>query len=744
VANNGGCASQPSSSFNNGAQLAQPVGAVTGSLTYCPGGNTTLTASGGVSYIWVDSSPAIISTSASATVTQGVYAVQITAANSCKDTVIVNVSQLPAAAISITGALNYCQGGNTTLTATGGSSYVWNDAGNSTTASITVTQGTYTVTATDANTCTGTAAATVTELPQPVINISGNLSYCVGGNTTITASGAANYLWNDAGNSTTASITVAQGTYTVTGTDVSSCSATASVVVTENAAPTVTITGSLTYCTGGNTTLTATGGVGYIWSDGSTTASVTVTQGTYTVSATDANGCTGSATATVVQSSSLTVNIAGTLSYCQGASTTITASGGTNYVWNDANNSTTPSITVTAGTYSVTASDATGCTGTASATVTQSAAASVSIAGNLSYCTGSNTTLTASGAASYVWNDAGNSTIASITVTQGSYTVTGTDANGCTATASVTVTENAGPTVTISGLLTYCTGGNSTLTASGGTAYAWSTGETTASITVTQGTYSVTATDGSTCTASTSVTVTESSTLNVTVSGSLNYCPGTNTTLTASGGTSYVWSNGSTAVSITVTQGSYTVTATDASCSGTSSAVVTETITAPLNLGSDVTAFDDSTVTLNAGNGFSSYLWSGGETTQTITPQTSGTYSVTVTDVSGCTISDAINVTYTPRVEINNQIYIPTAFSPNGDGANDIFRARAFVNVKQFSLRIYNRWGEQVFETADITEGWDGMHKGTAQPLSSYTWYAEYTFADGSRHTDRGNVTLVK
>ncbi|HLP20923.1 MAG TPA: gliding motility-associated C-terminal domain-containing protein, partial [Chitinophagales bacterium] len=737
----GGCPSGPSASFTNGAQLPAPVGAVAGSLTYCQGGNTTLTASGGVSYIWVSAAPpAIIGATPSVTVTQGTYAVEVTGANGCKDTVISTVTELTSIAVTITGALNYCAGSNTTLTASGAATYIWSDAGNSTTPSINVLAGSYTVTGTDGNGCTGTANATVVENALPTVTITGALSYCAGANTTLTANGATAYVWNDAGNSTTPAITVTQGSYTVTGTDGNGCTATANATVTENPLPAAAISGSLTYCTGGNTTLTASGGVGYLWSNGQTTAAVTVTQGTYTVTVADANSCTATTSATVTESTSLTVNITGALSYCPGANTTITATGGAGYVWSDGSN--TAAITVTQGTYSVTASDITGCTGTATATVTETVAPVVNITGTLTYCPGTNTTLTANGAAGYVWNDPTNSTTASVTVTQGTYTVTGTDGTGCTATATATVTENAAPAVTISGLLTYCTGGNTTLTASGGVVYLWSGGETTASVTVTQGTYSVTATDATGCTGSTTVNVTESSTLAVSITGTLTYCPGASTTITATGGTSYTWNTGATTDAIIATAGVYTVTATDASCSGTASANVTQTVVAPLAL-ADVTACDDSTAVVNAGSGFVSYLWSTGETTPTISTQVGGVYSVTVEDANGCSSSGSANVTFESCVVEKFSMFVPNAFSPNGDGNNEKFQCFA-SGVVFADIKVFNRWGEKVFDTNNMFDGWDGTNKGEQCKPGVFTYSINVISADGKSNKYKGTITLIR
>jgi gliding motility-associated-like protein len=513
--------------------------------------------------------------------------------------------------------------------------------------------------------------------------------------------------------------------------------------------PTAGISGSLSYCTGGNTTLTASGGTGYAWTDAASnnignTASVTVTQGTYTVIVSNSNNCTASATATVIQSTSLSLSITGNLGYCPGGNTTITASGGTNYVWSDAASSTTPSITVTQGTYSVTASDASGCTGTASATVTTLNPPAINISGALSYCQGGSTTLTATGGTGYVWNDASNSTTPGITVTQGNYTVTGTDANGCTSTSNVIVTENAPPTVTISGLLTYCTGGNTTLTATGGTGYLWSTGATTAAVTVTQGAYDVTATDATGCTGTASATIVESSSLSVAINGVLTSCPGSSTILTATGGTGYTWSNGSTSNIVTVSQGTYSVTGTDATCSGTASAIVTEITTTPVDLGSNLTICEDSSATIDAGIGYLAYAWNTGDTTQTISTQSAGTYTVTVDDANGCSVSASISVaTKTCTVVEDFNVLIPTAFSPNGDGNNDVFRC-ILKNVTSIQLDVYNRWGELVFETTDLRGAWDGTFKGRKCDMGVYIYYVNAKGINGEQRQFSGNVTLVR
>lgn len=232
------------------------------------------------------------------------------------------------------------------------------------------------------------------------------------------------------------------GTYIVTYTAPSSETATTSISV--DSIPVVSAGANVAICNGENTILTATGATTYSWSTGQTGASITVdptTDTTYTV--TGFNGaCSATDSIDVTVYALPTVSITGTLTYCAGASTTLDAGSFVSYLWS--NGETTQTISATAGNYTVTVTDSNGCSNTsAQVSVTELALPTVAISGTLSYCAGSNTTLTATaGLNTYLWSS--GETTQSITATAGSYTVTGTDSNGCSNTSSsVTVTETA-------------------------------------------------------------------------------------------------------------------------------------------------------------------------------------------------------------------------------------------------------------------------------------------------------------
>jgi hypothetical protein len=456
----------------------------------------------------IDANTGVINTDTS---TVGSYVVTYTDTNAATATDSVDILALPTVIVSTSDG-TICVGESTILTASGASTYVWNDGVtlNPRTVSPTTTT-TYTATGNDGF-CTSAGSTTITVNALPTVEITGTLTYCAGSTTTLTATaGLSSYLWSTG--ATTQSINVTAGSYTVTGTDSNGCSATSSAsTVVEYPLPTVSISGTLEFCAGQSTVLTATAGLSsYLWSNGETTQAITVTSGgSYSVTGTDSNGCSNNDSVSVTEHALPTVSISGTLSFCAGANTILTASGASTYLWSTGE--TTASITVsTGGSYSVTGTGANGCSALDSASVTEYSLPSVSISGTLSYCAGASTTLDAgAGFASYSWSS--GETTQTISATAGNYTVTVTDSNGCSNTsAQVSVTELALPTVAISGTLSYCAGSNTTLTATAGlSSYLWSSGETTQSITATAGSYTVTGTDANGCSnTSSSVTVTE-------------------------------------------------------------------------------------------------------------------------------------------------------------------------------------------------------------------------------------------
>ena len=429
--------------------------------------------------------------------------------------------------------------------------------------------------------------------------------------------------------------------------------------------------GSGTYCTGTTTTLSAStdaSNATYLWSNGATSNFITASAaapGPYTVTVTNAYGCSTTSAPVTVHFAPLstTINASGATTFCAGGSVTLTpAMLGDSYLWS--NGATTRTINVTqSGSYSVTVTDASCQFVSPATTVTVNPlpAATITASGPTTFCAGGSVTLTASAGSTYAWSN--GATTQAITVsTGGSYSVTVTNASGCSATSAPTVvTVNTNPTANITayGATTFCAGGSVTLAATSAASYLWSTGETTHSIVAsTSGNYSVTVTNENGCSttsAPTAVTVNANPAATITASGPTTFCAGGNVTLTASSGASYLWSTGATTASIVAsTTGSYSVTVTTAAgCSNTSqplavtvNALPDATITAPSSV--CASTYGDNARVASVFGG--SYAWTitggtitGGAGTYQIAFKPSGsdpvTLGVTVTNASGCAAS---------------------------------------------------------------------------------------------------------
>ena len=390
------------------------------------------------------------------------YTVTVQDTNGCSATASasVTVHSLPDGIIS--GQTSLCRGQSTTLTASGANRYNWSTGATSPT--ITVNEsGTYTCTFTNVYNCSAARGVTVTVYDNPVIT--GETEFCAGGSTTLTAIGdGISYTWSTG--ETTPSITVTTpGTYSVTATFAGGCNcSSSSVTVVEHELPEVSISGTPIICSGIGAPLNVSAGSSYLWSTGETTQSITADHtGLFSVSVTDANGCTNDASVEVTELVGITIS--GNTEICQGETTSLSVEMEGEYVWSTG--AQTPTITVSeAGPYSVTLSLPNGCSASATSNVIVNALPVPTISGITSICQGETTTLTANDGVSYHWSN--NSTNASIIVgTAGMYTVTATNAQGCSATASTYLTVNALPTPTISGITTICQGETTTLTANG-------------------------------------------------------------------------------------------------------------------------------------------------------------------------------------------------------------------------------------------------------------------------------------
>lgn len=662
VTNNNGCSASKSIQIST---LPAPIGNIVGATRICEGEHTLLTATGGTSYIWNDGT-----TEPTLSVTQaGTYTVTISNEEGCSSVISKNVTTLPRPNATITGNTELCAGNSTTLIANGGISYLWNDSTSTSFKNISET-GTYSVLVTDNNGCSAVASTTVIVNEAPDITITGDDNICIGESTLLTATiyGSGQFLWSNGEHSSFINVSPNHTTnYTVVATNTNGCVSTESFTVNVHPYPNPAITGESSFCQGDNTILTAVGGNSYLWSNYEQTPSISVsTPGVYVVTVSNEYGCSSTTSHTLVSNPLPVPQITGESTFCEGSFATLNASGGISYLWSSGE--ATPNISAyQAGTYMVTITNEHGCTSTAQTQVSSNTPPSVVINGATEICEGDYTVFNVASNAncSYVWNteSVGNSIVAS---TAGTYTVTATSPNGCTATASHTMRVNPLPTPSINGNLTPCLGKSTTLTVTGGATYVWSTGSTEDNITIQPTapiTYSVTATSPAGCTATNSVAITTHPVPSPSIQGNTILCHEGSSTLTAVGGIAFNWSTGATSNNITINEaGTYTVTITNSfGCSATTSAVATIEPQIIANIvGNDIVCAGES-ITLHATGG-EDYLWNTGLNTASLThtPTSNTTYTCTVTSVNGCeaVASKEVTVTPLPTPEISGPTFL--------------------------------------------------------------------------------------
>jgi gliding motility-associated-like protein len=202
----------------------------------------------------------------------------------------------------------------------------------------------------------------------------------------------------------------------------------------------------------------------------------------------------------------------------------------------------------------------------------------------------------------------------------------------------------------------------------------------------------------------------------------------------------YLWHDGSTHdFMVATSSGNYSVWVTnDYGCMAYAQVFLNVLPTPEVNLGNDTIIRAGDFIVLDAGNPGAVYTWSTGETTRTITGYSGQTYWVMV-EKDGCFTYDAISIGEHPPCILA----VPSAFSPNGDGVNDILFVRG-SNFTEFELMIFSRWGEMVFQTTDISQGWDGTFKGKPSPVDAYNYYLRGTCVDGHITTSKGTITLLR
>jgi gliding motility-associated-like protein len=339
----------------------------------------------------------------------------------------------------------------------------------------------------------------------------------------------------------------------------------------------------------------------------------------------------------------------------------------------------------------------------------------------------------------YLWGNGSTAAYLSV-VTPGSYQLMA-QKDGCTAEKTIEVKQLPAPAFSLGNDTSFCQG--SSLQIQQGSAdfsYRWQDGLTGLARTFSQpGLYAVIAENNFGCVTKDSILI------------SIRPLPvfdlGSDTTLCDSGkldidlfglGDSYIWQNNSTGPDFTVMQaGLYHVTVSKNGCTKKDSITVFTAQKPSPDLGPDLEICPGAELRLNPGSS-GQLVWDNGTTASTLLVTKAGVYTVTATNSCGSS-SD--------RIVINDgacEVYIPNAFTPNGDGKNDTFKPTGVSQPEEFEMRIFSRWGELIFRTRSLAEGWNGISKGELLPAGNYVYTFKYRNNSGKAVYKTGTVTLIR
>lgn len=209
--------------------------------------------------------------------------------------------------------------------------------------------------------------------------------------------------------------------------------------------------------------------------------------------------------------------------------------------------------------------------------------------------------------------------------------------------------------------------------------------------------------------------------------------------------TQYQWNNGDQSQTCLIrTPGKHWVTKSDSfGCLNSDTVVMSMTYSPMIDIGKDTTICLRSPIRLTTGGNFNSYLWQDGLNQRERFVEHAGVYSVVVVDEAGCKGYDTITVKTDPN-KLPNILYIPNAFTPNGDGLNDVFPFEMPVVYNQYNLKVFTRWGEKIYDSDTTHKPWDGTNLSNPDQLDAYIWMVSYMACDGKRKTDKGTITIIR
>lgn len=739
VTDKNGCTGTATAIITQPTPVVASMHTITGPLCNGGTGGAIATASGGLSpyiYKWNPSGQ----TTANATgLSAGVYTVTVTDNNSCTATITATITQ-PAQVTAIFLTNNaLCNGGtgSATALASGGISpyvYLWTPSAQTRATATGLSTGTYTIKVSDKNGCTLTNSLTITQPALLTISSVSTPASCnlPNGTATVIPGGGTSpytYVWFPTSQTTANATGLVAGNYTVLVTDNNHCTASARVTITQPTPVTAAISNitNVACYNGANGSATVTGSGGgapytYLWNPGgNTNATATgLFALSYTATVTDNNGCTATTYANLTEPTRVIAGISEPKIICKDSTGSLiaNASGGNPpYQYNWSSGTTTGTATITAiatNNYSVIVTDSHGCTASATIALQYGPSFAVDITGRKSVCAGDSTIICANAigaidGVTYLWQpDKNTNECISVSPTIASvYTLTVVDGCGATTTVSTTVSASPSPVVNMGvnfnrGCVPFCVqfANQSTLSKGKVSQYIWMLG------------------NGDTSRAENPV-----------------YC---------------YKSAGKYDVSLTIIS--------DSGCSATLKKMGMVTIynapkadftysPNPATIETPAIQFTDKSA--DASGNIIYWQWNFGDSSNSNSNlenpvhiyQDTGMYCVdlVVMNRQGCTDT----TTNCLIIEPDFRLYIPSAFSPNGDNKNEVFKPMGQY-IKSFEMYVFNRWGAQIFYTTDLSNGWNGTVNGQICPGDVYIYKIIATDSENNQHSYIGNVTLLK
>lgn len=655
--------------------------------------------------------------------------------------------------------------------------------------------GTYTINVTDATGCTGSTTVTMTQGSSVSATGSMTPTSCSGSNngtiTVFASGGSLPYQYSLNGGAPQASNVftgLTSGNYSIRVTDVNGCYTTFSMIVNPGAPLNATVTKTDVSCnngTNGTIAVNVSNGTppyqysldNTIWQTSSSFTGLAA--GSYTVYYKDNNACSNSQTVIIAQPPAITLAVTTQGVQCFGQSNgqiNITPSGGAapyQYSLDGVSYQTGNSFNVPAGTFTVYVKDNNGCINSQPVTITQPSAITLNLAMQNASCNGgADGRITATGnggtgAFQYSIDGINFQSSGIFSVLPGAYTVTVKDASNCTTSQSITVGLTNNLSIAPAPDVTICEGKSVQLnTNTNATQFSWTPAVGLSSPTIqnpvanptvtTQ--YIVTANFGQ-CNGTDTIVVNVNSAPVPDAGPDIEICYGQDYELKGSGGIQYIWTPPSTLsngalpnpVSNPPQTTTYSLMVIDANgCSSLTPDQVVVTVTPPIIVKTnpkDTVVFAGDKFQLLASSGATNYSWSPGTglsdpfiSNPVLTVTGDVTFNITATTAAGCRGDGTVTV----KVFKGPEIYMPTGFTPNGDGKNDVFKPFTVGITKLNYFRVYSRWGRLLYFTSNLNEGWDGRIGGVDQPTGTFVWMVQGVARDGKVITKKGTVTLIR